>query len=202
MERPANSLLSDITEGVAHVFSDRFLRALMLVAAPLNFAVTGAVFTLTISLRQHGASASLVGVAQGIVGIGGLLGALSASWLQRRTSLRGLVIFSSWTLVACLAVASGFASHFVMVIPLAVGLFLAPAANAGLFSRLAATTPNHLQGRVVSVVMLAATTAASLAPVTTGVLIEHLNAATAMAICALAVGISSITATLSRGMRT
>ena len=51
---PSQTIVRDITDGVRHVLADAYLRALLLVAAPLNFAVTGALFTMTITLRQHG----------------------------------------------------------------------------------------------------------------------------------------------------
>lgn len=194
-------MVADIKDGVRHVFRDPFLRALLLVAAPLNFAVTGALFTMTVTLRQHDVSAPMIGVAQGIIGVGGVLGALAAPRIQRHLSLRSLVIFTSWALVICLAIAGLLTSHLTMAAPITAGLILSPASNAALFGRLAATTPSQLQARVVSVVFLVATTAASLAPLAAGLLIEHVTGATAMELCALAAACSSVAATVSRGLR-
>lgn len=197
---PSGNLFADIGYGLRYVLNNSFLRTLLLVAAPLNFAATGALFVLTVSLRQHGVSASLIGVGQGVVAAGGLLGAFTAPWLQRKASLRALVIFTSLALLACLAVASVLTGHFVMVVPLAAGLFLAPAANAALFGRLAATTPDELQGRVISVVAFAATTAAAVSPVAMGALIERISDVAGMGLCTLAIALSGVIAISSRGL--
>lgn len=200
-EGPRQSLLADVKEGLSHVFRDTFLRAVLLVAAPLNFAVTGSLFTMTITLREHGVSATLIGLAQGVIGVGGFLGALAAPRLQRRLSLRLLVTVTCWALLGSLILASVLVGHLAMAIVITAGLLLAPASNAVLFGRIGATTPDHLQGRVVSVVLLAATTAASLAPLGCGLLIDHLSGTTAMVLCAVVVLVSCLTATLSTGLR-
>lgn len=197
---PRRSVAADIADGVRHVLSEQFLRSLLLIAAPLNFAVTGSLFTITLTLRQSGHPASVVGVTQGIVGVGGFLGALAASWLQRRFSLRTLVTIVAWALAACILSAAAVTTHIAVAAPLAAGLFLAPAANAALFGRMAATTPNELQARVTSVVMLGATSAAALAPLAAGLIIQHLGGAAAMLLFAVSVGLSALTATLNPGM--
>jgi MFS family permease len=198
---PSQHLGHDILEGLRHVLSDAYLRALLLVAAPLNFAVTAALFTMTITLRQHGISAGMVGAAQGIIGVGGLVGALLAPRLSRMVSLRFLVVATCWALAVCFAVAGQLTFTILMAVPITCGLVLAPAVNAVMFGRLAETTPAHLQARVVSVVFFVATTAASVAPFASGVLIEHVTGETAMLLAAGAAAGSAIAGMLSRGIR-
>lgn len=79
-------------------------------------------------------------------------------------------------------------------------LFLAPALNAAIFRRLAATTPKHLQGRVIGVLVVASGAAASLAPLTMGLTIDHLSASIAMAVCAAVVAASFVVSLTSRGL--
>lgn len=198
---PEQHIGRDIADGVRHVFGDAFLRTVLLVAAPLNFAVTGALFTMTITLREHGLSAGMVGAAQGIIGIGGFAGALAAPRLTRLFSLRTLVIGTSWALALCFALSGAMTTSIVMAVPITCALVLSPAANSVLFGRLAETTPDHLQARVVSVVFFAATTAASLAPFFSGLLIEHVAGSVAMELTAIAAGLSAIAAMVSRGLR-
>ena len=199
-QAPQQSIAGAIAEGLRHVWSDRFLRALLLVAAPLNFAVTGALFTMTMTLREAGLSAGLIGVAQAVTAVGGLVGALFSGRLQRRATLRRLVVLTDLGLLVCIAAASLATSSLVVAVPLALGLSLAPAANAALFARLGATTPAHLQGRVLSVVFLAATGTASLAPLVTGALVEQVGGATAMSACVLTVGLSGLAAVFHPGL--
>ena len=58
-----------------------------------------------------------------------------------------------------------------------------------------------MQGRVVSVVFYVATTAASLAPLVSGLLIEHVTGEVAMELTAVAAAGSAIAAMFSRGIR-
>jgi hypothetical protein len=91
--------------------------------------------------------------------------------------------------------------HLVRVVPLPAGLFLSPAINAALFGRLAATTPDRLQARVTSVIVLGTSTAASVAPLAAGIVIEWLGAMAAMELCAFAILIATASAVLSNGLR-
>lgn len=97
-------------------------------------------------------------------GAGGLLGAVVAGLIQRRLGFRTLMVTVTLALVASVASATALTGRVAMAVPLAVGIFLAPSANVALFGRLAATTPDEIQARVISVVILAATGAAAVAP--------------------------------------
>lgn len=88
-----------------------------------------------------------------------------------------------------------------MAVPIAVGLFLAPSANVVLFARLAATTPDRIQARVISVVVLAAGGAGVLAPLTGGVLITQTCGRGAMLLWTAAVAAAALAASLARGLR-
>ena len=200
-ERSSTPFLAQIAEGVRHVWNSRFLRATVVIAAPLNFAVTGALFATTVVLRQAGVSAGTIGLAQAVAAFGGLLGAFAATALSTRLSLRQIVLTVAWILVGCLAIATLLTGTLAMVVPLAVGLFFAPAANAALFGHLASTTPSQLQGRVISVVVFAATSTAALAPLAMGALVEHFAGYIALLACAVAVTVSATAATLAPGLR-
>jgi MFS family permease len=196
-QRGRTSIVADIREGLSYVGHSRFLRVVLLIAAPVNFAITGALFAVTVLLRQHGTPPGQIGLALGVVSVGGLLGAIVAPWLQARATLRALVIAAMWAIAGSLAAASLLTPHLLTVAPLAIGLFLAPAVNSSLFGRLAGTTPEQLQGRVISVIFFAATGTASLAPITAGILIEHVNGTAALLGCAIATSISAVVASLS-----
>ena len=84
--------------------------------------------------------------------------------------------------------------------PVALTLFLAPACNAALFGYQASITPDRLQGRVISVIFLVATSAAAAAPLLAGVLVTTWSSPTAILIFALTVSGSAITATLGTGI--
>lgn len=200
-DRPPAAFLPDIRDGILHVARSPFLRALLLIAAPLNLAVTGAIFATTLVLRRQGTGASIIGLAQGGIGIGGLLGAFAAPWIIRRLSFAALIRVVCVALFLSLTATAALTGSLLMVLPLSAGLFLAPAANAALFGRLAATTPDHLQARVISVVTLTATGAAAFAPLGVGVLISHTGGTAAITGCAAAIALSVLTSATARGIR-
>ncbi|KQX57965.1 MULTISPECIES: MFS transporter [unclassified Streptomyces] len=193
------SLRHDMLEGLRHVVASPFLRAVILMAAPVNFALTGAQFAAVLTLTESGHSPRALGIAQGCIAIGGLLGALFAARIQRLLPFHRLLLTALAALVVLLAASTVLNGSLAMVAPLAVGLFLAPAVNSLLFGRIAATTPAHIQGRVISVVALSATAAASLAPIVVGVVVEHRGGTAAMAAVLTAAVLSLAAATLTRG---
>lgn len=188
-------------EGVRFVLANPFLRTLLVIAAPLNMAFTGMIFTIIVSLQQAGTPSVLVGLASTIFGLGGFLGALAAPAMQRWLRLPTLVIVLCWATTGLMAASALVSSSVLAAVPLAAAVFLGPTANAALFGYQAAITPDRLQGRVVSVIFLAATSAAALAPGLAGLLLARFPAAVTMLVFAVLVGVSAVTATLSGGIR-
>ncbi|WP_235965529.1 hypothetical protein [Micromonospora rubida] len=72
---------------------------------------------------------------------------------------------------------------------------------SGARSYQAAITPDRRQGRVVSVMSLAATSAAALAPGLAGLLLARFSSGTAMLIFPALVAVPAVTATFSTGIR-
>ncbi|WP_405897239.1 MFS transporter [Streptomyces sp. NBC_00727] len=194
----ATSLRHDTLEGLRHVLASPYLRSVILVAAPVNFALTGAQFSAVLILADAGHSPRALGLAQGCTAVGGLLGALCAARLQRLLPFHRLLLTALGVLLALLVASTALNGGLLMVVPLAAGLFLAPAVNSLLFGRLAATTPARIQGRVISVVALAATGAASLAPVVVGALVEQRGGTAAMTTAVAAAALSLAAAGLGR----
>ncbi|WP_330257843.1 hypothetical protein OG586_00945 [Streptomyces murinus] len=101
-----------------------------------------------------------------------------------------------------MAVSTLLSGSVLAAVPLAAAVFLGPTANATLFGHQAAVTPDHLQGRVVSGVLLAAGSAAALAPVLAGALLAHWSPGPAMLVFPALVVVAAVTATVSKGIRT
>ncbi|GIE97531.1 MFS transporter [Paractinoplanes rishiriensis] len=190
-----------LAEGVRFVLGHPFLRALLLVAAPINFAIAGVLFTLIVALQRAGTTPAVIGLVETIVAAGGLLGAACAPALQSRLGLPVLVRAICWAAAALLATAALLTSSIAAAVPLALAVFLGPAANAALFGFQAAITPDHLQGRVISVVMVVATSMAAAAPIAGGAILTFWPAPVAILVFAAAVAGSALAATFGRGLR-
>jgi len=178
------SLTADIGDGVRYVFGSPFLRAVVLIAAPLNFALSGAIFVTTIALQEAGTSPGVIGLALAAFGGAGLLGTAVAAWLNRRLPLRQLIAAICAGLSVAALAAAALSGRPVMALPLAAGFALGPAVNTALYTRIGVTVPDQVQSRVISVVMLAATGAAALSPLACGVLITVAGAPIALLACA------------------
>ncbi|SCF02152.1 Predicted arabinose efflux permease, MFS family [Micromonospora viridifaciens] len=190
-----------LVEGIRFVFTNPFLRALMLIAAPLNFAIGGVLFTLIVALQRNGTPPAAIGLTETIVAAGGLLGAFVAPALQGRLGLLALTRLICWAAAALLASVSILTSTVAAAVPLGLAVFLGPACNAALFGFQAAITPDRLQGRVISVIMVAATSMAAAAPIVAGLLLASVGARAAVLFFAAAVVGSALVATLGNGIR-
>lgn len=90
-EEPPAGHAAALAEGVRFVLTNPFLRAVLIIAAPLNFALTGAIFTIVVTLQRHGTEPAVIGLVETIIAVGGLAGAVVAPALQRRLRLAVLV---------------------------------------------------------------------------------------------------------------
>ncbi|MES9524035.1 MFS transporter [Streptomyces capoamus] len=198
----APALGASTAQGLRFLLGHPFLRALLVIAAPLNMAFTGMIFAMTLSLRRAGVSPAVVGLAGTIFALGGLLGALAAPALQRRLRLPVLITLLCWATAVLMTAGALLAGTVAAAVPLAAAVFLGPTANAALFAHQAAVTPDHLQGRVVGGVLLAAGSAAALAPALAGALLARWSPVPATLVFPALVTVAALTATWSRGIRT
>jgi len=191
-----------LAEGVRFVLTNPFLRAVLIIAAPLNFALSGAIFAIVVTLQRHGVEPAVIGLVETIIAVGGLAGAVVAPALQRRLRLAVLVRAICWAAVALVALSALFTASIAAAVPVAFAVFLGPACNAALFGYQAASTPDRLQGRVVSVIFLGATSAAAAAPILAGTFVAAWNGPVTLLLFAAAVATSAVAASFSRGIRT
>ncbi|WP_390899013.1 MFS transporter [Streptomyces cynarae] len=199
---PAQTVGASAAQGFRFLLRQPFLRSLLLIAVPLNMAFTGMIFAMTLSLRRSGVSPFVVGLAGTIFALGGFLGAFAAPLLQRRLRLPVLIPLLCWVTAVLMTAGALLAGTVLAAVPLAAAVFLGPSANAALFGHQAAVTPDHLQGRVVSVLLLAAGSAAAPAPALAGALLAHAPASRAMLVFPMLVTAAALAATFSRGLRT
>jgi MFS family permease len=198
---PPGGHAAALLEGLRFVFGNPFLRAILLIAAPLNFAIQGIIFTIIVTLQQHGTPPAIIGTVEAVVAVGGLLGAFAAPALHRRLRLPVLIRGICWAAAGLMAVSSLFISSVAAAAPIGAAVFLGPASNAALFGHQAAITPDRLQGRVVSVVIVVATSVASAAPLAAGTLITAWGGSATVLVFAACVGGSAVAASVSRGIR-
>jgi hypothetical protein len=204
--RPARTdgrkaLWREAAEGVRLAVRVPLLRAVLIQGPLINFAANGVIFTITLALRKHGTAPGVIGLAQAGIMAGGLLGALVAPRAQRRLPLWQATIVISVSATVLFAVAALVLPSPLVAVPVAVTLALAPAANAGMQAAMLQATPDHMRGRVNNTVFIAAMGLAALAPLTAGLLVQHLSGRWAIAGFAAAMGAAAILSIALRGLR-
>jgi MFS family permease len=198
------ALWREAADGIRLVWSHRLLRAVVVQAPLVNFAFNGVIFTITLALREHGTAPGVIGLTQAGIGAGGLLGALVAlvaPRLQGRLPLRGMVIALTVAGTALFAVAALVLPSPLVAVPVGATLLLAPTANAALFAAMLRAAPDEMRGRVSNTVTQAAVGLAALAPLTAGLLVEHLSGQWALATFAAAIGAGAILCTVLPGLK-
>ena len=185
-EGDRRGLWAEALDGLRLLWRDRLLRTVLIQAPLINFAFTGAIFTVTIGLRQHGASAVVIGIAQAVIMAGGLVGAVVAPKIQSRISILQSIVLLAAGGALLFALAAIVMPSPAVAVPLALPLLLSPATNASLFAMLLRQTPEAMRGRVNNGLMQVATGLAALAPLASGFVVDQLSARWAVAFFALA----------------
>jgi MFS family permease len=186
------SLWHEVGEGLAMVWRHPLLRAAVLLAPLINFAFNGVIFTVTVSLRQHGVAAAIIGLAQAGIMVGGLAGAIAAPKLQGRLPLWQLIIWLTVSAAVLFTVAAFVLPSPLVAIPVAITLVLSPTGNAALFAAMLRIAPENMRGRVTSTVIQAATALAALSPLTAGLIVQHVSGRWALGAFAAAIGVAAI----------
>jgi MFS family permease len=196
-----SALWREAADGLRLVWRIPLLRFVVIQAPLLNFAFNGVIFTITVALRQHGTAAGTIGLAQAGIAVGGLLGAMIAPRLQGRLSLPHLVVAITLVGTAMFGAAALVVPSTLVALPVAVSVLLAPTATAALFAAMQRATPRDMLGRVSSSVYQVSMGLAVLAPLTSGLLVEHFSGQWAMAAFAAAEGISLIISLALPGLK-
>jgi hypothetical protein len=113
-----------------------------------------------------------------IVGVGGLLGALSAGTIRRATTARTIVVAQEWVLVALVLALLLVHNALLIGLLIAAAEFVTPAVNSIVAGARVAAAPDHLQGRIQAAATMATMSLAWLGPLAVGVFFEHWGSTT------------------------
>ena len=143
-------LRSQFAGGVRFLWEHAFLRSSAVMFAAGNFAGSALFLLLVVVARQQGYSAGTIGLLVAAIGAVGVVGSFVAPPLQRRVSMRTIVIGNQWLGLALFAFVAYPHAWVLVVAFVPFGLFN-PALNAVVIGYRMAITPDALQGRVNSV---------------------------------------------------
>jgi len=169
---PPRRLRTEMAEGLAWTWRQRMLRTVLGFLAATNVLFQCLALALMVVVLQGGHSPAAFGLIVTVGGVGGALGALTGMWWRRRLDLRAIVVGTMvvWAvLMPCAALSRD---------PIILGVIFSGMTYAGGVINVAGavyqvqTTPDALQGRVGSVMMLIGSGATSLGALGGGVVVD------------------------------
>ncbi|WTW98545.1 MFS transporter [Streptomycetaceae bacterium NBC_01309] len=188
-------------EGVVFVWHDRPLRTALGLAAGVNLAFGAVYMVVVVGVAERGVPAPQVGLVVALAAVGGLLGATAAPKAYDRCTARGAflaVLVLGALLVPLMAVAPNAA---VVGLLFAACMTLPPVISVLVGAARIRRTPDELQGRVTAASSLLATSAAPVAPLTAGLLVEHAGAGRGFVVLGGLLAVLAVVCALARGLR-
>ncbi|MGH4001245.1 MAG: MFS transporter [Pseudonocardiaceae bacterium] len=192
---------ADLVAGLRYSWNKPVLRTLLFFGPAANLALNALFFLALLRLVEAGFPAWQIGLAEAAIGVCGILGALAAPWLIDRMPTGRLAALCAWSFVP-LSIPLAFWTHpAVMALAASAGLFLNPAANAGLGSYRMAITPPDLIGRVQSAAQFVAMLTIPLAPALAGALLSTVDGPAAVLTVTALIAAAALIPTLARSLR-
>jgi uncharacterized protein YbdZ (MbtH family)/MFS family permease len=198
---PVRHLGREIATGLRWVWQQRRIRVIALCAIGLNLFFSAYYIVIIVLAVSRGVPSGQIGIMAAMLGVGGILGALAAPYLQRRFNPYVSIIGVFWALTLLTPLAIFITNGYLLGALFATMAFLAPTANTTIDTYLLLLTPDELRGRMSSVIGVALGTAAVVAPALGGVLMQVVPGSRAVMICASGIAIVTVLATLSRTLR-
>lgn len=194
-------LVAEVVEGIRWLWRQRLLRLLVLLIGITNFAFNAMTLALIVRAQQLGASPTVIGLMFGAMGVGAVIGALAAPWLQRRIPARVVMIGVLWVWAAQFAALAALPDVVAIGAVLAVSGAIGPLFNVVTTSYRYALAPDRLQARTISAGRLVAWGTIPLAALSAGLLLEAWDAVPTLVLMAVAMVGVSIVATATATIR-
>lgn len=182
---PQPGLLSQIGSGVGYAWRDPAIRALLLLSAAANFALSGPITVGLAWMAEHrfDGGAAAFGFMLASFGAGALVGAIIGGSVGRVRELGWVTLVTTVVMGIALGLI-GLAPSVPIVMAIAVGLGLGIGfVNVRIVAWLQARTPDDMIGRVMSLAMMGGVIMSPLSLALAGLLVD-LGAATPMFILA------------------
>ncbi|MCA1217777.1 MFS transporter [Streptomyces sp. 8L] len=190
-----------LLEGVRWITGHPFLRTGLLCAAATNFFFGLIYFIVIASAQTSGMPTGLIGAMAGLLGVGGLLGALAAPLLQRLLTGAQPIYLVLWTFVLLTAGIALLPGGWTPGVLLGAIAFAAPTANAYFSTYQLLLTPDSHRGRVMSVAGIAGGGSGAIAPLAGGIVLDLAGRLTGLLACTAVMAVIALLATLSPSLR-
>ncbi|HKT38831.1 MAG TPA: MFS transporter [Ktedonobacterales bacterium] len=168
------SLRKEIAEGLAWLWHQPLIRFIAVLTGVTN--IPGLVLIIiVVAQEQMHASSLVVGLIFTIGGIGGIIGAAIAPWVQKRARFATVIISMMWLWTLLFPLYALAPNPVWLGIVVATAFVSSPVYNVVQMSYRLALIPDELQGRVNSVFRLIAFAGQPIGLAITGLLLEAFN---------------------------
>jgi MFS family permease len=199
-EHEQTPLRTQLAEGFRWLWGHPFLRTCAILFTWVNLLFEATFLVLIVVGRRQGLSGAHIGALIAVLGLCSLAGSVASPRLQRRLSMRTIVVGSFWLQlgIAAFVVKPNIYVLLAGAIPAAL---LGPSVNAIVIGYRVAVVPDRLTGRVNSVARTIALCGAPLGPLAAGLLLGSFSARTTVAIFAGAMLLLSVIGSVSPSIR-
>lgn len=189
-------------DGMRLLIGTAVLRTMMTWAALVNFSGAYLGVLITLRLVRAGVAPAAIGSVDTVAAVAGLIGAVLAPAIVRRTAT-GVLTIATGVVVSCAMFLTAFTTDVVVIGVLwGAATLLSPASSAGISAYVTSIVPDTVQGRLFSAMGLTANGVAALAPLLAGVLLTALGGVAATVVGALVGVAAAVPILLNRATRT
>jgi MFS family permease len=193
-------LKTQLAEGFRWLWGHPFLRTCAILFTWVNLLFEATFLVLIVVGRRQGLSGAHIGALIAVLGLCSLAGSVASPRLQRRLSMRTIVVGSFWLQLGTAAFVVK-PSIYVLLAGAIPAALLGPSVNAIVIGYRVAVVPDRLTGRVNSVARTIALCGAPLGPLAAGLLLGSFSARTTVAIFAGAMLMLSVIGSISPSIR-
>jgi MFS family permease len=190
-----------VASGLRYLWSNGYLRFVAWWAAVMNMLGGGLMLLVILLVRGHGGSANVIGGAQAIGAVGGVIGSFASARLIRQFAGRRLVIALSWAMAAAAFGMAVVTPAWGIGALVAVVTFVAMPLNVVLDTYEMQIIPDELVGRVSTTIDLAANGLRWAAPLIVGVIVEAASATTCAVVWGSAFVLVAVAVVFNRSLR-
>lgn len=172
---------TQIADGFRFLWSRPFLRTCALMFTWSNLAFEGMFLVFIVVGKRQGLTSGQIGLLIAGFGLSSLLGSAASPRIQKRLSMRAIVIGSLWLQAGTIGFVIDPSIYVLVACVLPMAAFF-PTVNAVVIGYRVAVTPDRLTGRVNSVARTIALCGAPLGPLAAGLMLGATSPRTTVAV--------------------
>ena len=172
---------TQVADGFRFLWSRPFLRTCALMFTWSNLAFEGMFLVFIVVGKRQGLTSGKIGLLIAGFGLCSLLGSAASPWIQKRLSMRAIVIGSLWLQAGTIGFVIDPSIYVLLACVLPMAAFF-PTVNAVVIGYRVAVTPDRLTGRVNSVARTIALCGAPLGPLAAGLMLGATSPRTTVAV--------------------